>query len=93
MSRYACRKDENHNDIADGLRSDGWSVLDLSRAGGGVPDLAVGRHSLAVLVEIKRDGKAALTPKEQAVRDRWDGPYIVVISLDDARQQLAALRG
>ena len=92
MPRRAARKDGNHNEIADGLRFDGWSVLDLSSAGNGVPDLAIGKPGFACLIEIKRDGKAKLTPKEQAVKDRWDGPYIVAISLEDARQQLKALQ-
>jgi hypothetical protein len=89
--RYAAKKDLNHNDIGDGLRADGWSVLDLSRAGGGVPDMAIGKPGIAVLVEIKRDEKQKLTEKEQKMRDNWEGPYILTSSLEDARAQLAAL--
>ena len=88
--RRAAKKDGNHNEISDGLRSDGWSVLDLSTAGNGIPDLAVGKPGIACLVEIKRDEKAKLTPKEQAVKDRWEGPYIIATSLEDAREQLKA---
>lgn len=98
MPRYAARKDGNHEAISDGLRADGYYVMDLSRAGSGVPDILVGKPGNGITpgfccpIEIKKDSKAALTPKEQAVRDRWDGPYIVATSLEDAREQLEALR-
>jgi Holliday junction resolvase len=91
--RRAAKKDANHHEIADGLRADGWSVLDLSTAGNGVPDVVIGKPGRAVLVEIKADDKAKLTPKERAVRANWDGPYIVAWSLDDARAKLKAIFG
>ncbi len=91
--RRAARKDSNHNSIGDYLRSLGWSVLDLSRLGGGVPDMVVGKPGIAVLMEVKNlDGKGIkLTPDEQQVRDRWEGPYLVVTSPQDAAEQLLAL--
>lgn len=87
---YARRKDNNHNEIGDHLRELGWSVLDLWRAGHGVPDLAVGRPGFACLVEIKQAGKK-LTADEQAIRGRWEGPYIVATSPEDAERQLNEL--
>jgi hypothetical protein len=74
--RRAAKKDANHNLIADHLRKLGWSVLDLSRLGGGCPDILVGRPSFAALVEIKSPG-GKLTPEQLEVRKKWDGPYFV----------------
>ncbi len=94
--RRAAKKDLNHNDIAGHLRSIGWSVLDLSAAGGGVPDMAIGRlgrQGQAALVEVKRNDKAKLTEREQWIKDRWEGPYLIVTSPEDAQAQLAALFG
>jgi hypothetical protein len=87
---YARRKDNCHNAIGDHLRSLGFSVLDLWRAAGGIPDLLVGKPSFACLVECKEPGKK-LTPAEQVVRDRWEGPYIVATSPEDAEKQLTDL--
>lgn len=93
--RRAARKDANHNSIGDHLRSLGWSVLDLSRLGGGVPDMVVGKPGIAVLVEAKDGSKPPsdrrLTPEEQKVRDRWEGPYVLALSPEDAEKQLEAL--
>jgi hypothetical protein len=44
----------------------------------------------AALVEIKRAGHK-LTPKEQEVRDRWEGPYILATTPADAERQLNEL--
>ena len=86
---FARRKDANHNEIADHLRKLGWSVLDLSRAGSGVPDMAVGRPGFAALIEVKRKGEK-LTEDEAKVRDSWkDCPYIIATSPLDALQQLS----
>lgn len=87
---YARRKDANHNEIGDYLRSRGWSVLDIWRAGSGVPDLAVGKPGFACLVEIKGEGKK-LTDAERKVRDQWDGLYVLVTTPLDAERQLDAL--
>jgi hypothetical protein len=89
---YARKKDLNHDAIGNHLRSLGWSVLDIWRAGSGVPDLCVGKPGFAALVEIKRAGHK-LTPKEQEVRDRWEGPYILATTPADAERQLNELWG
>jgi hypothetical protein len=94
--RRAAKKDLNHNDIAGHLRSLGWSVLDLSRAGNGIPDMAVGRlgqKGQAALIEVKRGEKSQLTEREQWIKDRWDGPYLIVTSPQDAQRQLEDLWG
>lgn len=89
------RKDANHVEIGDGLRSLGWSVLDLAQYGVSV-DYAVSKPGFAALLEVKDGNKPAsarkLTEKEQKLRNNWEGPYVVAISLLDAVQQLAQLR-
>jgi hypothetical protein len=93
--RRAARRDANHKSVGDHLRALGWSVLDLADAGDGVPDYAIGKPGIAVLVEVKDGSKPPsarkLTEKEQWVRDNWTGPYIVALSGEDAAAQLLAL--
>jgi Holliday junction resolvase len=74
--RRAARKDANHNLIADHLRKLGWSVLDLSRLGGGCPDMVVGRSGYCALVECKQPGEK-LTPDQVEVKAKWDAPYFI----------------
>jgi hypothetical protein len=90
----AKRKDANHHSVLDHIVSLGWSALDLASFGAPV-DLAVGKPGIAALVEIK-DGakppsKRKITKEGQALRERWEGPYLVVTSPADAEQQLARL--
>ena len=56
MSRWARRTDANHGEIAAAAAGVGAMVVDLSRAGGGVPDLLIGWRGLWILVEVK-DGR------------------------------------
>lgn len=90
----ARRKDANHVPVADHIASLGWIVLDLAQYGAPV-DLAVSKGNKCALVEIK-DGakppsKRKLTEDGQALRDRWESPYLIVTSPEDAEQQLAQL--
>ena len=93
--RRAAKKDANHNSIGDYLRSLGWSVLDLSSAGNGIPDMAVGKPGFAALVEVKDGSKPPsarrLTPDEARVRANWEGPYVLATSGEDAAAQLLML--
>lgn len=93
--RRAAKKDTTHNEIADALREDGWSVLDLSRLGGGVPDMVVGKPGMACVIEAKSKpgGVELLTEDERKVYCRWTGPYIIASSPDDARRKLAEIFG
>jgi hypothetical protein len=93
MSRYARRTDAPHSAIVCALRRLGCSVVDLSRVGGGVPDLLVWRRDRLMgqfsvgqcwLVEVK-DGKAGkLTAGQSKFMADWPGPSTVIYSLDDA---------
>lgn len=94
--RRAAKKDANHETIADALRAAGYSVLDLSQAGNGIPDIAVGKPGFACLVECKDGDKPPsarrLTPDQERVLAMWTGPAIVAISPADALAQLEALQ-
>lgn len=80
------RKDANHGEIVKALERVGCRVVDLSRLGGGVPDLLVsyrnGKRRETVLVEIKtKDGK--VNARQQAFEaDGWE--VFVVRSIEDA---------
>ena len=92
--RRAAKRDATHKSIGDYLRGLGWSVLDLADHGDGVPDYAVGRPGFAALVECKPEGPPSarkLTEKEQKVRDRWEGPYVIAQSGEEAAAQLVML--
>lgn len=98
--RRAARRDANHKDVGDYLRSLGWSVLDLASHACGC-DYAVGkpgdgtRRGFAAIVEVKDGAKVAsarkLTPKEQKLRDEWGDLYIVALDGEDAAVQLLCL--
>lgn len=90
MPRLAAKKDANHAEIAEHLRSLGWSVLDLSRAHFGVPDLCVGRldgKPYCALVEVKKPGEG-LTDMEAKVRANWDAPYFIATSPEQIAAEL-----
>jgi hypothetical protein len=94
--RRAARRDANHVEVGDFLRAHGWSVLDLADCGDGVPDYAVSKEKFAALVEVK-DGslspsKRQLTPKEQQVKDGWQGPYVIALDPEDALAKLEVER-
>jgi hypothetical protein len=86
----AKRRDANHKTVGDHLRSLGWSVLDLADHGDGITDFIVSRANTdrpgytTALVEVKDGNKPPsarkLTPKEQKVRDEWDGLYLIALS-------------
>jgi hypothetical protein len=88
----AKRRDANHTEVGDYLRTLGWSVLDLADHGDGVPDYAVSKERFTALVEVKDGNKPPsarkLTEKEQKVKDGWQGTYIVALSGEDAAVQL-----
>lgn len=103
--RRASRRDSNHQEIVAELSRRGFKVLDLSRVGGGCPDILVGvprqeRPSqypgfvytdppLNVLLEIKVPKSGRLNAKQKKFRESWPGPVYVV---RDVVQALAALQ-
>lgn len=93
--RRAAKRDVNHQSVGDYLRKLGYSVLDLADHGDGVPDYAIGWAGGAALLEVKKPGPPSarnLTDAEQAVRDRWQGPYIIAQSGEEAAAELLILQ-
>ena len=90
--RRKARRDANHKTVGDYLRAQGWSVLDLADHGDGITDYVVGKPHFAALLEVKDPSKPPsarkLTPKEQKVRDAWQGPYIVALTGEQAHADL-----
>lgn len=97
MTRYACKRDDNHAPIRDALRALGVVVVDTGSAGGGLPDLVclhvtakdpVTGSALVRLLEVKDGDKSPsrrkLT-KAQIEFTKWI-PVIVVKDLDEAKK-------
>lgn len=87
MSKYARRKDANHNDIASYALQIGFVPYDTSRVGGGFPDSLMafrlhGDYWVTDLWEIK-DGKNDLTPDESAFFETYPGPKCIIRNHDE----------
>lgn len=102
MTRYARRVDSNHGLIRDGLRDEGWDVLDLSGAGDGIPDLCVriaanrngtGPASTPHFLEIKDGAKPLSAQKLTAAQEKWHSYCWAITSkvrsLEEAKAALA----
>lgn len=77
---YARRTDSNHQAIGNALRRLGFSVLDLSRVGGGCPDYLVHLGQFWALVEVKTE-KGKLRREQLEFQQTW--PVTVVRTLED----------
>ena len=91
------RKDNNHMELASAFESLGWSVIDLSAFGHGVPDLLIGQRGHgAHMVEVKNPktqyGKKGLTRRQQRFQAHWGGDVHVVKNQDDVVALSATLR-
>jgi hypothetical protein len=72
VSRHARKTDANHATIRDGLRNAGFHVIDLSGAGGGVPDLMVEiLPGLSYFLEIKDGAKPKSAQALTAAQEEW----------------------
>ena len=92
--RRAAKRDVNHKDVGDFLRSLGWSVLDLADHGDGVPDYAVSKDGYCALLEVKKPGPPSarkLTVREEEIRKGWQGGYVVAQSGEEAAAELLML--
>lgn len=85
--RRRARVDSTQGEIVRTLRAAGFNVVDLSRVGGGVPDLMVGGRGGTWLVEAKSPGRmnaenaAGTLTAQRGFRDTWRGcPVIVATS-------------
>jgi Holliday junction resolvase len=94
LMRRAAKVDENHGEIVREFRRLGASVIDLSRVGEGVPDLAVGINKVTALVEVKRDAKARFTEQQLDFMTYWNGnPVYRVNCIEDAQYVVHHLKG
>jgi hypothetical protein len=84
--RRAARKDDNHQVIVKAFRGLGWSVLDTAQLKNCV-DLVVAKDGYTVMVEVKDGAKPPsarkLTVGELKFKQSWNGPYFLVLSVDD----------
>lgn len=86
---WARRVDANHANICAAIRERSWSVLDLSRVGGGAPDILIGAAFYTIPAEIKTEtGK--LNELQQVFHKKWMGSPILI--LRDPLQAVMAIR-
>lgn len=80
LRRAPVKLDGNHREIVDALKARGCTVLDLSRVGGGAPDLLVAWSGKMILMEVKNpDGRDRIDIKQATWHQRWKGPPVVVV--------------
>ena len=85
------KRDRNHGEIRDALRTLGWTVIDTGSVGDGFPDLVACRRGVVRFIEVK-DGtlgpsRQRLTQAEQHVHARFLDAGVrvrILTSLDDA---------
>jgi len=86
--RRAARVDDNHRDIINSLEEMHCTVLDLSKVGGGCPDILVGWQGINILFEIKDGNKPPsrrrLRDNQESFMQRWKGPAYAVNSFEEA---------
>lgn len=89
--RRDCRKDDNHDDIAEAFRMCGWRFIDTyqhAQYTPGFPDGLAVRGHRTVWVEVKT-AQGTLTDKERMFRDyelAGDGEYEIVRTLEDVER-------
>jgi hypothetical protein len=81
--RHTHRVDGNQDEIVQGLRKAGCSVLSLTTLGQGVPDLLVARAGQMWLLEVKASG-GQLRDSQSKFSREWSAPVTTVRSLDAA---------
>lgn len=91
----ACRTDDNHGAVIDGLRRAGYRVHDTSGVGGGFPDLLVGTPWGALaLVEVKNATRRwEYTVDQLEWRRHWRRfPIVTATGAEDAIRQLREMQ-
>jgi hypothetical protein len=79
-------RDVNHVEAGQLARVHGFTTIDLGDAGEGCPDWCWGKHGLNFLVEMKRDDKAHLQPKQKQLAATWRGQWVRANSAKEAVQ-------
>jgi hypothetical protein len=70
------RRDANHVQAGELARAHGFTTFDLGDAGEGCADWLWGKHGLNFWVELKRDSKAPLKPKQKELAATWRGQWV-----------------
>jgi hypothetical protein len=85
--RRAAKIDTTHAAIRDVFRDEfGFSWKDLAIVGEGFPDAILGcPPGVNILVECKTPG-GKLSPKQEIFHKAWQGPIVVLESVEDARE-------
>jgi hypothetical protein len=91
MPHRAARVDRNHREIADALERCGWTTIDMSAIGRGIPDLYIAKAGRAIWVEIK-DGEKVPSARQlteaqekfHAKMARAGVPICVITSVEEA---------
>jgi len=78
------RVDSNQVQIVKELRRLGMEVEHLHSVGKGCPDILVGYKGKNVLLEIKKDDKAKLTPDQVLWHHSWKGQVAIVTNVIEA---------
>lgn len=82
--------DLNQKEIVRGLRALGYTVRHTHQAGKGFPDLAIGKFSRTLLVEVKRPGEK-LTADEIEFFEMWQGAAIIGIGVEQIHDEFTRL--
>lgn len=87
MSRYFSRKvDDNQPAIVKALRTAGYTVFNLARAGNGIPDILVlSKKGIFVLFEIKMPGEGLNSNEIEFFHETIGAPRHVVFSGEEAK--------
>lgn len=81
--KYRRKADKNHSELSDALRKIGCKVVDLSRVGGGIPDVLVWRAGRCCLLEYKTStGK--LNALQKQFHREWTGCTFIVRTPEEA---------
>lgn len=93
--RGRLRKDANHADIVKALERVGCAVIDMSRLGGGVPDIATCYRGKWFVMEIKNPltsyGKKGFTERQKEWAEAQKAPVYIVRSVDEALEAVGAV--
>lgn len=82
MSRFARRKDVNHNLLAEAFIKLGYSVVDTSRLGDDFPDILVARRGQIALIEIKAE-KGKMTDGQWTFYKNFPGLIFICKTIED----------
>ena len=86
-------KDATQNGIRDALVSAGATVQDLSRIGGGVPDLLVGYKGANYLIECKSPTGVKLQTGLRPTQEDWHGKWTGQVNVANSPEQALAIIG